>query len=355
VTYYGVDNQIDGLVLDVLLKKHKKIRGSLGISVPVPVNTEHVMTALLHGALLRGEGSQLALDFPAPDRDALEGEWDKAANREKRSRTLIAQHAIDPTEVATELASVQGSIGSTTDIEDFTRETLTGHGAQVEEAKVRNGPIFVHLSETPAALRDAMGEAGAADPLRVRFSPPVAEGVIYLHRTHPVVQGLAGYVLDSALDPHLAERALARRSGVVRTRAVTARTTMLLLRVRFSLIDASRGATDQELLVEDSLLVAFRGSPTAPEWLTRSESEMLVQASPDANIATDVARAHLDRVIGDVTALDGELARIVTERSAEIRDAHRRVRKAQRLATERLRVEPKLPVDVLGVYLSLPA
>ena len=29
VTYYGTDNQIDGLVLDVLLKKHKKIRSSL--------------------------------------------------------------------------------------------------------------------------------------------------------------------------------------------------------------------------------------------------------------------------------------------------------------------------------------
>ena len=39
VTYYGVDNQIDGIVLEVLLKKHKKIRSSLGVSVPVPANT----------------------------------------------------------------------------------------------------------------------------------------------------------------------------------------------------------------------------------------------------------------------------------------------------------------------------
>ena len=36
VTYYGIDNQIDGIVLDVLLRKHKTIRNSLGISVPVP-------------------------------------------------------------------------------------------------------------------------------------------------------------------------------------------------------------------------------------------------------------------------------------------------------------------------------
>ncbi len=91
VTYYGIDNQIDGLVLDVLLKKHRKIRGSLGISVPVPVDTERIMAALIHGALLRSDGAQLAFDFPAPEREALEGEWDKAADREQRSRTLFAQ------------------------------------------------------------------------------------------------------------------------------------------------------------------------------------------------------------------------------------------------------------------------
>jgi superfamily II DNA/RNA helicase len=35
VTYYGIDNQIDGIVLDVLIRKHRTIRTSLGISVPV--------------------------------------------------------------------------------------------------------------------------------------------------------------------------------------------------------------------------------------------------------------------------------------------------------------------------------
>src|SRR4029079_11227538 len=37
VTYYGLDNQIDGIVLEILIRKHKMIRSSLGISVPVPV------------------------------------------------------------------------------------------------------------------------------------------------------------------------------------------------------------------------------------------------------------------------------------------------------------------------------
>ena len=49
LTYYGIDNQIDGIVLDVLIWKHKTIRSSLGISVPVPVDTDQVVEAVLKG------------------------------------------------------------------------------------------------------------------------------------------------------------------------------------------------------------------------------------------------------------------------------------------------------------------
>ncbi len=53
VTYYGVDNQIDRLVLDVLIRRHKAIRHSLGVSVPVPANTNQVIEAVVEGLLLR--------------------------------------------------------------------------------------------------------------------------------------------------------------------------------------------------------------------------------------------------------------------------------------------------------------
>ncbi len=53
LTLYGTDNQIDGIVLDVLLRKHKMIRTSLGISVPVPVDTAQVMEAVFEGLVLR--------------------------------------------------------------------------------------------------------------------------------------------------------------------------------------------------------------------------------------------------------------------------------------------------------------
>src|SRR5690606_26501329 len=36
ITYYGSDNGIDRVVLDVLLRKHESIRRATGVSVPVP-------------------------------------------------------------------------------------------------------------------------------------------------------------------------------------------------------------------------------------------------------------------------------------------------------------------------------
>src|SRR5919201_5487973 len=66
LTYFGADNRIDGIVLDVLLRKHKAIRDSLGISVPVPVDSNAVLEAILEGVLLRGQDEQLRL-FTEPE------------------------------------------------------------------------------------------------------------------------------------------------------------------------------------------------------------------------------------------------------------------------------------------------
>ena len=132
--------------------------------------------------------------------------------------------------------------------------------------------------------------------MKVRFSLPIKDGVLYLHRTQPIVQGLAGYVLDSALDEKIAVRAVARRCGAVRSRVVAERTILLLLRERFR-IETGRLNHTQELLAEDWQLVAYRGTTSAPEWLSRDEAERLLDAKPDANVAPDVARTHLERII----------------------------------------------------------
>ena len=118
LTFYGIDNQIDGIVLDVLIRKHKTIRSSLGISVPVPVDTNQVVEAIFEGLLLRGpagtSAEQMLLfeEFFTPHREDLYGKWDAVTEREKRSRTMFAQETIKVDDVARELQAVRAAIGS---------------------------------------------------------------------------------------------------------------------------------------------------------------------------------------------------------------------------------------------------
>jgi superfamily II DNA or RNA helicase len=350
LTYYGTDNAIDGVVLEVLLRKHRKIRGSLGISVPVPLDTEKVMSAILHAALLRREGGQLTLDITRDDEKELETQWEAAAQREKLSRTLFAQHSIQPEEVGAELRETRAAIGSGVDVQRFVREALAAHGAIV----TGSDPTRIRLRETAPALRDAFRDHRDSEELKVRFELPVSDGEIHLHRTHPIVEGLAGHVLDSALDPVLAKAAVARRAGVIRTKDVTARTTVVLLRLRYHILTAVKGSPERTLLAEDCRLAAYRGSGANPEWLTDKDAEALLAAAPGANVNPDQARHFLSRALEDVLSLMPAFARLAHEDAARILAAHERVREAVKAKGLRHRVEPKLPADVLGVYVYLP-
>ena len=125
VTLYGTDNGIDGIVLDVLLRKHEQIRKALGISVPVPDRSDDVVQAILEGLLLRdAPGEQLAFEgIGLEKRTDLHREWDSAAARERQSRTKYAQAGIQPAEVARELAEMRASLGTPGEVDGLRRRS----------------------------------------------------------------------------------------------------------------------------------------------------------------------------------------------------------------------------------------
>ena len=201
VTYYGEDNGVDRIILRVLLRKHKTIRSSLGISVPVPARAEELVEAIFEDILLRKRprnNDQLLLDFADEDPPAVRKvseEWQNAAEREARSRTMFAQETIKFSEVAREVEAVRSAIGSGVDVADFVREALRHYGATVS----RNGQVFeAHLGDV--MNRSAWPLPASCKSIRARFSLPVRDGELYLHRTHPLVETLATGILDSALD-----------------------------------------------------------------------------------------------------------------------------------------------------------
>jgi len=174
---------------------------------------------------------------------------------------------------------------------------------------------------------------------------------VYLSRTHPIVEGLATYMLDTALDP--IGEAIARRCGVIRTSKIEKRTTLLLVRLRYHIL-TKRGESEQALLAEDCQLLAFAGSPQNAQWLDASVAEELLLAQPDANVHAEQARDFLQKVLGGFEALRLHLNEVAMQRGEELLEQHRRVRTASRLQGINQRVEPQLPPDVLGVYVHLP-
>jgi superfamily II DNA or RNA helicase/ribosomal protein S15P/S13E len=359
VTVYGVDNQIDGIVLDVLIRKHKKIRSSLGVSVPVPVDTDQVIDAIFEGVLLRegradADTTQSLLpgfeDAFTPQKEELFKLWDTVADREKRSRTMFAQETIKVEDVARELREARAAVGAGVDVKGFTVEALKASGAAISQ----NGSVRMDLRETPRALREALGYMGDEIPvLHARFELPVKEKQVYLTRTHPLVEGLASYVMETALDPAVVERVIARRCGAVRTREVEKRTTALLLRFRYHIL-VRRGEEEKALLAEDCRILAYGGPPQAAQWLAQDRAEALLLAEVGENIEPEQARDFARRAVEGLEHLGPHMEDEAKRRGAELLESHRRVRNAARMRGVQYRIEPQLPPDVLGVYVYLP-
>jgi superfamily II DNA or RNA helicase len=351
ITYYGKDNRIDGIVLDVLIKKHRSIRNDLGISVPVPTDPNKVMEAIFEGLLLkRQDKTEQGELFPEAtvkaQREALHRDWQEAAL--KQSQTVYAQVPIKVDEVARELQAIQSAIGAAVDVQRFVAESLRASQAVVGE---KDGTLTVDLKGTGAAIREAVGEEKA---LVARFELPVPEGVTYLQRTHPAVERLANHVLATALDPQ-AGQAIARRAGVIRTDAVQRRTTLLLARFRFHIL-TKQGAAEWPLLAEDCLLLGFRGTPQSAEWLSPKEAEALLTAKPAGNEPEDKARHFLEKVLDaeGMAIVAPQLAKIGEERGKELLDAHKRVRESSKTKGVSHRIQAAGAPDLLGVFLFLP-
>ena len=370
VTYYGSDNPIDGMVLEVLIRKHQTIRTSLGISIPVPVDAEQVIEAIFEGLVLRGNSSYSAnhtqLSLPGLDdmqldphgerqKQELFAQWEAASLREKRSRTVFAQETIKVEEVATELRAVQSAIGSDVDVQAFTSTALHAYGAVV--TPTQKGAVTYNVSEAPRALRDAIGHPSAKDAtFTARFSLPVRDGEIYLNRTHPLIEGLATYVMDTALDPDAnPHTVIARRCGVIRTSHVARRTTLLLVRFRYHILTQRGEESAKAMLAEECQVLAFEGTPQSAHWLDDAALvEQLLAAQPKANIYAEQATHFLQPTLDNLSLLDAHLHNIAVVRGEELLAAHRRVRAAMAMRGVKQHIEPQFPLDMLGVYMYLP-
>ncbi|MGW4012673.1 DEAD/DEAH box helicase [Streptomyces sp. NA03103] len=397
ITVYDTDTGIDGLVLKVLIQKHKDIADQTGVAVLVPDQGRGVLEALASALLLRGrqhEG-QLTLDFEDdPDfgraREALHKEWESAAERESKVLTKFAHVGLRPEEVEAELEALRQALGDPGDIATFTRESLAQLGAQ-PLGDARDRGFKAPVDPLPTGLKHALGfyedtdqttaPGGAASAkakgraktaardLVFREDLPVARGEHALSRTDPAVRALARYLLDAAVDTGLPpEERPARRLGVIRTGAVDRRTVLLLARYRFRLTLPGRTAADESrvLVADDAQVLAWRtGDDGGRTWLSDEETAALLTATPDLNTLPALRDQQAARAAAELD--DDEIEEHLKARgqllAGRLRDAHQRVREAagQRgrergaAAVRRIDVQPSGDPDLLGVYVYLSA
>ena len=354
VTYYGRDNQVDGIVLDVLIRKHERIRKDTGISVPIPMDNDSVVKAIFEGLLLRPQAkNQESLFDSLPMERQLEDAWRAASEREKRSRTMFAQESIKVDEVARALREVRDAIGSGVDVRGFVIDALHLHGCTVQER--RDDSILVDLTGAPRALRDRL-PTFKRNEFAARFEPPNSDHELLLSRTHPIVEALAQFVMDSALDslpPENDHDFRTRRCGVTRTDAVDTRTTLMLTRFRYHIV-STRNDKTKELLAEDCQLLRFEGAPNAGSSLELDVAEPLLVAEPRGNVTDEQKVDYVSRVVSGMTLLSTKIDDIASARGNELLEAHLRVRDAAKLGG-RYKVVAQLPPDILSIHVLIPA
>ena len=124
---YGANNPVDGAVLRVILKKAERIRKELGVSVPLPADTNQVMQAVMRAVLLSTSAvkdtRQLKLDLPEIESadQQVETLWQSAKEKAKATRTIFAQARLRPEDVLPEWQKAKGVLGGAEDVERFVK------------------------------------------------------------------------------------------------------------------------------------------------------------------------------------------------------------------------------------------
>jgi superfamily II DNA or RNA helicase len=355
VTYYGEDNGIDGIVLQVLIRRHEHIKRSIGVSVPIPVDSTTVMKAIWESLLLRGkEAEQLTLDFADATSKSLaervEVEWTNAAEREKASRSRFRQAGLKPDTVEQALTEVRRALGGPADVETFTRTALSLMGAAIRDT----GDGFTAIVDTlPAAVRDQLPPTKSGR-LHFHRSLPVPAGHSVLTRTDATVDALSRYVLDAALDSRLDPAARpARRAGVMRTRAVSKVTTLLMVRHRLE-ISIPGSATTVTHVAEEAKFLAFTATGDTLTWLAQTEVDTLLSLKPSGNVDDALARTQLGRALGRLPVLTKHLTTAGKDAAKDLVSEHQAVRSASKAGGRTPIVRFLPPADVLGIYVFLP-
>lgn len=358
ILLYSPDSAIDGAVLNVILRRAKRIREQTGVTVPLPENDDAVSGALMNAVLLRKrqKPQQLAFDFGpqiAQDQSRFETYWRDAEENEKRSRARFAQNALKPSEVMPEWQRWRDLLGGPDLVRHFVTRAMSRLDAPLEQVR-RNAHRAV-LGALPEGLRERLEARFMHGRVLLSFDEPPADKAEIVTRTHKLPAALADALVESALDPTDSVLPPLGRAGAWRTDGVATATLVLLLRLRFTLTvhATAQSRTERLLLAEEASVLAFPPDGDAPI-AEGDPARALLDAQASGDLA-DVARKRLldQGRSRTATLLAGPVAAHARARAEALAADHARLRAAAD-RIPRVSVTPILPADVIGLYVLVP-
>lgn len=350
---YGSTNPVDGVVLEVLLRKTAEIRRSIGISIPFPENSASVMEALTTAILLKPalkttpvqQGTLFDLEEVVDAKARVHKALEAAKDREKAHRSIFAQHSIKAQEIEADLKEIDQAIGNVQAVERFVVQALRFLGVQVAES---DKGYRVYTTNIPERFRSLLGKGPEID---ISFLSPTPSGYRYIGRNHPFTEALCRHLVNEAL--HGTGNRPARAS-VVRTRAV--QTTTVLVQFRVRNVVAEQPA-NRQIVAEELWLWGYRGMLESGDFLDyETAQELLLTITPSGNMELPEQAYWLEEE-GSFLQDEGLYKKITDpvaiSRAEHLATSHSRVRQLLKTATFKP-VEPVLPMDVLGLYILLP-
>jgi superfamily II DNA or RNA helicase len=347
---YGVNNPVDGAVLQVILRKAARIREELGVPVPVPDEGHTLTQALLKAVLLRRRGGSGALE--GRQLELFETHWEDARAKARKSRTVFAQRRIKPDEVLPEWNKTLAAVGSREDVQRFASRALARLGSGLEP--LRRG-FKVPTAPLPAEVRELLEAEGIAGTIAIDFAYPSAPGCRPVQRSHPLIAVLAETLLGRTLsvDNHNAngsDPSVLGRVGCWISEGVRARTTVALLRLRHQLLSRKQ-RRETTLLVEEATALAWEGGARGP--ITGTEALALLALPPIDDPPRHVREREIARALRTLEERAADLEAFAATRAQALLEDHLRVREASKAAGS-TSVQALPRPDVIGVYVLLP-
>ena len=353
---YGSDNPIDGIVLDVILRKVREIKRDTGINVPFPEDSKSIIDTIAQALLMNPDrrisvskvDNQMKFDFDEFDEAreaklAATDKIDRMAQQEKTSRAIFAQNAIKAQEIETDLKETDEAIGDPLAVREFIVSAVNDLlGAQM----IESGDGFkLFTTNLPPAIRSTLP---SQDQVLLSFDSPTPEGFMYLGRNHVFVEQTCQLVLANTIHR---KGKHAARAAVIRTNAITIKTTILLFRVR-NVIESR--THEHQIVAEEMMVWGYRGSGTDSDYLTSLVAkELLMSALPTANLTPQARADFLRNELTLFDRLQPQFDKVAEERSQHLVDAHERFSKLMDRKRFQI-VHPVLPMDIIGIYILLP-